>query len=53
MGTEESIFTLMLYKHPSIFSYTEIEGNGLMGKFFEDLKNDSLVVKSEKPINPK
>lgn len=50
MGTEESLFTILLYKYPNIFSYSEIEGNGLMGKFFEDLKNDSLVVKSEKPI---
>jgi hypothetical protein len=51
MGTEESIFTLMLYRHPELFSYSEIEGNGLMGKFFEDLKNDKVVVKKQKPIN--
>jgi hypothetical protein len=50
MGTEESLFTILLYKYPNTFSYSEIEGNGLMGKFFEDLKNDSVVVKSEKPI---
>jgi len=50
MGTEESLFTILLYKYPEIFSYSEIEGNGLMGKFFEDLKNDSVVTKSEKPI---
>lgn len=50
MGTEESLFTILLYKYPNIFSYSEIEGNGLMGKFFEDLKNDSVIVKSEKPI---
>ena len=50
MGTEESLFTILLYKYPEIFSYSEIEGNGLMGKFFEDLKNDSMVIKSEKPI---
>jgi len=48
MGTEESLFTLMLYKHPSLFSYAEIEFSGLIGKFFEDLKNDSLVFKQEK-----
>jgi len=47
MGTEESIFTLMLYRYPFLFSYAEIEGNGLMGKFFEDLKNDKVVIKSE------
>jgi len=49
MGTEESLFTILLYKYPNIFSYSEIEGNGLMGKFFEDLKNDTVIVKSEKP----
>jgi hypothetical protein len=47
MGTEESIFSIMCYKHSDLINYFEIEGNGLMGKFFEDLKNDSLKVKSE------
>jgi len=47
MGTEESLFTIMTYKYPNLISYSEIEGNGLMGKFFEDLKNDTVDVKSE------
>ena len=47
MGTEESLFTLLLYRHPDWFNYFEIDGNGLLGKFFEDLKNDNLKVKSE------
>jgi hypothetical protein len=51
MGTEESIFTILLYLYPELFSYSEIEGNGLMGKFFEDLKNDNLKVKSEGKIS--
>jgi hypothetical protein len=38
MGTEESLFTIMTYKYPNLITYSEIEGNGLMGKFFEDLK---------------
>ncbi len=42
MGTEESIFSIITYKYPSIVSYFEIEYNGLISKFFEDLKNDSL-----------
>jgi hypothetical protein len=46
MGTEESIFSIMCYKHSDLINYFEIESNGLMGKFFEDLKNDKLVVKS-------
>ena len=37
----------MTYKHSDVINYFEIEGNGLMGKFFEDVKNDTLVVKSE------
>lgn len=47
MGTEESIFSIMVYKNSELINYFEIESNGLMGKFFEDLKNDSLVIKSE------
>jgi hypothetical protein len=47
MGTEESIFSIMVYKHSDIINYFEIESNGLMGKFFEDLKNDNLIAKSE------
>jgi len=39
MGTEESIFTLMTYQKPQLFKKHMIEGNGLVSKFFEDLKN--------------
>lgn len=60
MGTEESIFSIMCYKNSDLINYFEIEGNGLIGKFFEDLKNDSLEIKSEfkgpisskKPLDP-
>ena len=45
MGTEESIFTIMCYKHSDIIDYFEIEGNGLFGKYFEDLKDDTLEKK--------
>ena len=47
MGTEESLFTIMTYKYPELITYSEIDGNGLMGKFFEDLKNDNVKVKTE------
>ena len=47
MGTEESLFTIMTYKYPNLITYSEIEGNGLMGKFFEDLKDMTVEVKSE------
>jgi hypothetical protein len=53
MGTEESLFTIMTYKYPNLISYSEIEGNGLMGKFFEDLKNMSVEVKTEKKVEIK
>ena len=51
MGTEESLFSIMCYRHPDIINYFEIEQNGLIGKFFEDLKNDTLKVKSEGKIS--
>lgn len=47
MGTEESLFSVMTYKHSDKISYFEIDYNGLLGKFFEDLKNDSLIPKKE------
>ena len=48
MGTEESIFTIMTYKYPDIIQYYEINSNGLLGTFFENLKNDNLETKQEK-----
>jgi hypothetical protein len=42
MGTEESIFSIMCHTHSDLINYFEIESNGLFGKFFEDLKNDTL-----------
>ena len=48
MGTEESLFTIMLYKYPDLFQYFEIEYTGLIGKFFEDLKDKTLIPKVEK-----
>lgn len=47
MGTEESIFTIMTYRFNKIIEYSEIESNGLIYKFFEDLKNDLIEVKTE------
>jgi len=50
MGTEESIFSIMVYKHADMVDYFEIESNGLFGKFFEDLKNDILVRKNKENL---
>jgi len=47
MGTEESLFTILTYKHPDLINYYEIENNGLLGKFFEDVKNDKIIGKSK------
>ena len=47
MGTEESLFTILLYQHPSLIDYCKIELNGLVYKFFEDVKNDKVVLKNE------
>jgi hypothetical protein len=52
MGTEESLFSILCYKHPDLVNYFEVEYNGLMGKFFEDLKNDTLEKKSKSPVQP-
>lgn len=51
MGTEESLFTLMIYQHPELFEYAEIESNGLIGTYFENVKNNSVVLKREKANN--
>lgn len=51
MGTEESLFSIMIHRNSSIIDYIEIEGNGLLSKFFEDLKNDNVIVKSQRKIN--
>jgi hypothetical protein len=51
MGTEESIFTILLYKYPELFQYYEIGANGLLSAFFENLKNDTLEAKLEKGVN--
>jgi hypothetical protein len=50
MGTEESLFSIMTYKHSDLINYFEIEGNGLFGKFFEDLKDDTIEIKSENKV---
>lgn len=50
MGTEESIFTIMCYNNPDLVDYFEIESNGLLGKFFEDLKTDKAKIKNEKNL---
>lgn len=47
MGTEESLFTILTYRHPDLINYYEIENNGLLGTFFENVKNDKLEIKNK------
>ncbi len=51
MGTEESLFSIMLYKYPYQYQYSLIEENGLISTFFEAVKNDNhtfLIQENEK-----
>lgn len=47
MGTEESLFSILMYKYCNKYNYFEIEGNGLIYRFFEDLKNGIASPKCE------
>lgn len=47
MGTEESIFTLMTYLHPDLFSCEKIEDNGLINLFFENVKDYKTDIQIE------
>jgi hypothetical protein len=42
MGTEESIFTIMAHQRPEDYDRFILEDNGLIGMFFEHLKNDTV-----------
>lgn len=41
MGTEESLFSILLYQYPYLHQYALIEENGLISTFFEAVKNDN------------
>lgn len=49
MGTEESLFSILLYQFPDLIHYCQIESNGLIYKFFEDIKNNNFEIKTTKP----
>jgi hypothetical protein len=42
MGTEESIFTIIAYKHPEKVNVRMIESNGLVYRYLQDLKDQPL-----------
>jgi hypothetical protein len=52
MGTEESLFTIMTYTHPHLIDIFNIKNDGLMGNFFEDVKNDVYSKKQKVEFNP-
>ena len=43
MGTEESIFSIMLFSKPQSYDFFRIEENGLLYKFFENLQQDKAL----------
>lgn len=53
MGTEESLFTILLYQNPDLIDYFEINNDGLLYKFFEDVKTDNTKIKNKKRVLPK
>ena len=50
MGTEESVFTIVMHNHGDLITQYMIEGNGLVWPFFENLK---LKNYSDRVINKK
>ena len=40
MGTEESVFSIMLFSKPQSYDFFKIEEDGLLYKFFENLQQD-------------
>jgi hypothetical protein len=48
MGTEESLFTILLYQNPDLIDYFEINNDGLLYKFFEDVKTDNTKIKNKR-----
>lgn len=48
MGTEESLFTIMLYRNANFYNHFEINEDGLLSTFFENLKNKKINVNLNK-----
>ena len=51
MGTEESIFTILTYKYPHIFDHAKINNDGLLSTFFENVKNNNVVLENCKSVS--
>ena len=48
LGTEENILTAAALQAPNLIRRAKIEGNGLIGKFFDDVKDDSVTFEGPK-----
>ncbi len=44
MGTEESLFTIMSYLEPDLYRRYELDGNGLIVKFTQALKEGNVTI---------
>jgi hypothetical protein len=51
MGTEESLFTILLYNNPTLIDYFKILPDGLLYTFFEDLKHDRVTLQNSSKLN--
>ena len=53
MGADECLFTILCHRHENLIHRFEIEGNGLVWPFFEELKNydDNSIKKDENFLN--
>ena len=53
MGTEESIFTILSYRNPSLYRRYEIDQNGLILKFTDALLNNNIELSPVSKNNTK
>jgi hypothetical protein len=53
MGADECLFTILCHRHPDLIHRFEIEGNGLVWPFFENLKDiKNKIKKTSKGLKP-
>jgi len=53
MGADECLFTILCHKHPDLIHRFEIEGNGLVWPFFENLKGiKERIKKTSRGLKP-
>ena len=51
MGADECLFTILTYQYPNLIQPFEIEGNGLVWPFFEDLKEYKTKIPELLPLS--